>query len=213
MQPTTAQAVQLALPEAQAAEDDYAVFDLETTGFDAASCQIIEVGWCVVRNGSPSPCRALLIRCPSGVPPAIQALTGITGEMLEREGVSLGQAMRSFLADTEGLPLVGHNVLRFDLRFLEAACRSVALPLPHRSRYRDTAALFRAHRLNLRPRPGQDHWAFAMEALDRRAPRVKFSLPVACEAFGISLADASRHRAGGDVLLTQRLYERLRLLR
>jgi DNA polymerase III epsilon subunit-like protein len=201
--------VQLPLPEAPADALDYAVFDLETTGLDATCCQIIEIGWCVVRSGRPAACRSLLVRCATGVPPEVQALTGISTELLERDGIPLGEALRAFLAETSDLPLVGHNVLRFDLRFLEAACGRATLPPPHRSRYRDTAALYRAWRLNLRPRPGQDHWSFAMEALDRRGPLFKYALGACCEAFGIALDGAPRHRAAGDVALTQRLYARL----
>lgn len=202
-------ALQLSLPEAPAGGQDYAVFDLETTGLDAASCRIIEIGWCVVRGDVPASCRSLLVHCPGGVPSEVRALTGISSELLERDGVPIEQALRCFLDETSGLPLVGHNVLRFDLRFLEAACSRAALPAPHRSRYRDTAALYRAWRLGLSPRPGQDHWSFAMDALDRRGPRFRYALPSCCEAFGISLDGATRHRAAGDVALTQRLYARL----
>ncbi len=202
-------AVQLPLLEATAEAGDYAVFDLETTGLDAATCQIIEIGWCVVRGGTAAPCRSLLVACVGGVPAEVRALTGISTDLLEREGVPLEQALRSFLDETSGLPLVGHNVLRFDLRFLEAACSHAALPPPHRSRYRDTAALYRAWRLGMQPRPGQDHWSFAMDALDRRGPRFRYALPACCEAFGIPLAGTTRHRAAGDVTLTQQLYARL----
>jgi DNA polymerase III epsilon subunit-like protein len=126
--------------------------------------------------------------------------------MVEREGVPLVEALRSFLDATVGLPLVGHNVLRFDLRFVEAACHEAGLPAPSRSRYRDTAALYKAHRLGMLPRAGQDHWSFAMTAFERRAPRLRFGLTECCRELGIGHDGAVRHRAAGDVALTQRLY-------
>ena len=202
-------AMQLRLPEPPPAGLSYAVFDFETTGLNPVVCQVIEIGWCVVRDGVAGPLRSQLVRVDGGVPHEITQLTGITQQMLDAEGVPLPTALAAFLEDTAGLPLVGHNVLRFDMRFLEAACRQTRLPVPHRSRYRDTAALFKAHKLGLRPRPGQDHWSFANEALDRRAPGVRYSLDICCRDLNIPLTGVARHRASADVLLTHLVYRRL----
>jgi DNA polymerase III epsilon subunit-like protein len=204
-----AAAMQLRLPEPPPDGLSYAVFDFETTGLNPVLCNIIEIGWCVIRDGVAGPLQSRLVRAMGGVPHEITQLTGITQHMLDGEGESLDTALSEFLTDTAGLPLVGHNVLRFDMRFLEAACRATRLPTPHRSRYRDTAALFKAHKLGLRQRPGQDHWSFANEALDRRAPGVRFSLDVCCRDLNISLTGVARHRASADVLLTHLVYRRL----
>jgi DNA polymerase III epsilon subunit-like protein len=208
-QSTNPAPLQLRLPELPEAAADYAVFDLETTGLQPATCQIIEIGWCVVRGGRTAQPRAVLVRCESGVPFVVQDLTGITPAMLAAQGVGLPEALDLFLADTAGLPLVGHNVLRFDMPFLEAACRATGRRAPARPLYRDTAAMYKAQRIGLRPRPGQDHWSFANEALDRRAPGVRFGLSVCCDALGIGRHGVTQHRAAGDVVLTQQLYHRL----
>jgi DNA polymerase III epsilon subunit-like protein len=200
--------LQLRLPEPASERDTYAVFDLETTGLDPRSCLIIEIGWCVVRDGAAQPVRALLVR-REHVPADVQALTGITPKMLRRDGVPLEAALRAFLDDTADLPLVGHNVLRFDAPFLEAACRSAGLPPPQSSRYRDTAALYKASRLGLHPRPGQDHRSFALAALDVRAPGLRYNLGACCRELGVAVDGTTAHRAAGDVAVTQRLYARL----
>jgi DNA polymerase III epsilon subunit-like protein len=205
----TAHAVQLRLPELSPDAVSYAVFDLETTGLDANTSQIIEIGWCVVRNQLAGKPRALLVTCEGGVPPEIRRLTGISNEMLAADGQELGVALTSFLDETDGLPLVGHNVLRFDMLFVEAACRKTGKAPPARNRYRDTAALYRASRLGMSPRPGQDHWSFASEALDRRAPGLHFALHVCCAELGIAIDGVARHRAGGDVQITRQLYAKL----
>ena len=70
------------------------------------------------------------------------------------------------------------------MHFLEAACRQTGRPAPARTRYRDTAALYKAHRLGLSPRDGQDHWSFASDALDRRTREVW----PACLTAGLSFA-------------------------
>ena len=190
----TAHAVQLRLPELSPDAVSYAVFDLETTGLDANTSQIIEIGWCVVRNQLAGKPRALLITCDGGVPPEIRRFTGISNEMLAADGQELGVALTSFLDETDGLPLVGHNVLRFDMLFVEAACRKAGKAPPARNRYRDTAALYRASRLGMSPRPRQDHWSFASEALDRRAPGLHFALHVCCAELGISLDRSPQSR-------------------
>ena len=203
----TAHAVQLRLPELSPDAVSYAVFDLETTGLDANTSQIIEIGWCVVRNQLAGKPRALLVTCEGGVPPEIRRLTGISNEMLAADGQELGVALTSFLDETDGLPLVGHNVLRFDMLFVEPACRKAGKAPPARNRYRDTAALYRASRLGMSPRPRQDHWSFAAE--DRPAPGLRFALHVCCAELGISLDNVVRHRAEGDVQITQQLYAQL----
>ena len=202
-------AIQLRLPEVSPDATDYAVFDLETTGLHPASCQIIEIGWCVVRGKEPGPVRSLLVLCDGGVPHEIETLTGISSAVLEHEGIPLAEALGIFLAETRGLPLVGHNVLRFDMPFLEAACRKAGLNPPGRPRYRDTAALYKARCLGMTARPNQDHWSFAFQALDQRAPGVRYALHICCQELGISLDGVERHRAAGDVVITQQVYARL----
>jgi len=200
--------LQLRLPEPVPDQHTYAVFDLETTGLNPRTCQIIEIGWCIVREGRAQPVRALLVRCDH-VPADVQALTGITPELLRRDGLPLDAALRTFLDEVADLPLVGHNVLHFDAPFIEAACRSIGLPPPHPSRYRDTAALYKASRLGMRPQPGQDHRSFALAALEVRAPGLKYNLSACCRALGIAPDGVTAHRAAGDVAITQRLYARL----
>lgn len=201
--------LQLALPEAPADARAYAVFDLETTGLRPGSDHVIEIGWCVVREGVASPVRSVLVQSPVSVPPEVQRLTGITPELLAQEAIPLRPALERFFADCGELPLVGHNVVRFDAFFLESACLRAGLAPPARGRYRDTAALYKAQKLLLRRRPDQDHWAFACEALDRPAPGLRYALARCCAELGIPLAGVSRHRAAGDVTLTQQLYARL----
>lgn len=198
---------QLAAPPQ--AEQAYVVFDLETTGLRPASDHVIEIGWCVVRGGMAAPVQSVLVQSPIAVPAEVQKLTGITPELLAREAIPLRPALERFFADCGELPLVGHNVVRFDAFFLESACGRAGLTPPSRGRYRDTAALYKAQRLSLRRRPDQDHWAFACEALDRPAPGLRYALARCCTELGISLAGIAQHRAAGDVTLTQQLFARL----
>lgn len=98
--------------------------DLETTGLDAAKDEIISIG-AVKRDQDGQLVRLdQLIQIEQEVPAKIAELTGITDEMLQKQGVSLAdglQALRKFVADR---PVVGYN-LRFDETFLTNSFRKV----------------------------------------------------------------------------------------
>jgi len=105
--------------------DRIIVFDTETTGIDCKKDEIIEVGIleASLKNGKPELVRSddLLIRLSEekSLPPFITELTGITDEMLLRDGIGKDTAARkiaSYLQSDRTL-LVAYNA-QFDLCFL-----------------------------------------------------------------------------------------------
>lgn len=93
--------------------------DLETTGFDPLSDEIIEIGAVKFRGDEVVATYHTLVRPSKALPYRIQILTGLTDEDLEDaplSGVALS-GLAAFLADH---PLVGHNI-SFDLGFLSEA--------------------------------------------------------------------------------------------
>jgi predicted DnaQ family exonuclease/DinG family helicase len=98
----------------------YVALDLETTGLDPASDAIIEVG--VVRFGlaGVEETFASLVNPGRPVPYRIQMLTGIAPEELAEAPPweTVAVRLEEFLADH---PIVGQNVVGFDLRFLDEA--------------------------------------------------------------------------------------------
>ncbi len=188
---------------------DYAVFDLETTGFDAELDRITEIGWLVVRDGVPGEARSLLVWDGKVVPAEVAEKTGISTRLIAAEGVAPDEALRTFFAEVgDRLPLVGHNVIRFDSRFLMAACRRAGMDHPDVTRYIDTAALFKGRCLGWRPHPAENHARFAFRVLEHRS-RHKYNLAHACAELGIDVSDLTAHRAGADVVMTYRLYQAL----
>lgn len=103
------------------------VLDLETTGLHAASDHIIEIGALIVEENKVMERFHALICIDRPLPQAVAALTGITDELLAKEGRPLAQVMPDFLAFAGSLPVIAHNA-SFDYSFLRAACQALGLP-------------------------------------------------------------------------------------
>ncbi len=110
------------------AELEFAVVDIETTGWSPAEAAITEIGAVRVRGGARRGEFASLINPGIPVPPGIADLTGITDRMLAT-APRLGSVLPGLLRFADGCVLVAHNA-PFDLGFLEAACEACGLAWP-----------------------------------------------------------------------------------
>ena len=96
-----------------------AVIDFETTGLGPTSGgRATEVAAVLVRDGVVVDAWASLMNSGAWVPPHIQALTGISNEMLATAPGS-SQVMQELARFTSGCPLVAHNAA-FDRGFWQA---------------------------------------------------------------------------------------------
>jgi len=101
-------------------ESTYVVFDLETTGFNAAGADsIIEIGAVKIKNGEIIDRFDELIDPKRKLPLKIIELTNITDEMLEGKP-SEEDAVKKFKEWTGDLPMVAHNA-KFDVSFIVMA--------------------------------------------------------------------------------------------
>jgi DNA polymerase-3 subunit epsilon len=108
---------------------DFVAVDLETTGCQPGRNSIIELGAVRVRGGAVVGVFSELVRPHDPIPPAVEALTGITPDMVADAG-DLDDAMHRFRCFADGGVLVAHNY-RFDLSFLDhEADRLWGLPFP-----------------------------------------------------------------------------------
>lgn len=163
--------------------DSYAVVDVETTGLNSSEHEIIEIGAIKVLGSQVESEFHSLVKIGTPVPPAIEKLTGLSGEMLDREGRELSYVLPEFLSFVGALPVVSHNAA-FDFDFLRSACARLSLPL-FSNRCIDTLALARR--------------------LVSDAENHKLSTLLAY--FGIEPTGA--HRTPNDCLSTKLLYEKL----
>jgi DNA polymerase III epsilon subunit family exonuclease len=107
---------------------EFAVIDLETTGWSPEAAAITEIAAVRVRGGRRQGEFASLVNPGVAVPPGIEALTGITDWMLAA-APKLGAVLPGLLEFAGGCVLVAHNA-PFDIGFLVAACGDCGLAWP-----------------------------------------------------------------------------------
>lgn len=151
--------------------DRFVAVDLETTGLDPTTDEIIQIGAVRFVAGEPSERFSVFVRPQRALPLStrVRRLTGISDDDL-RSAATIDVELPRLLAFIGNDALVGHNI-EFDLSFLVPKARAVG-------------------------HPGVFTW-FDTLALARVATPVgRHSLVQVAEGMGIDLAQA--HRAGDD---------------
>jgi DNA polymerase-3 subunit epsilon len=159
----------------------YAIVDIETTGGYAANNAITEVA-IVLHDGNRELKRyETLVRPGMTIPRYVQALTGITDEMVEDAPgfETIAPFIYEWLKDAV---FIAHNV-NFDYSFLKHQLKACGFDLNSRK--------LCTVRLSRKTFPG--------------AP--SYSLGNICQFLGISIPN--RHRAGGDASATVLLFEKI----
>ena len=111
-------------------EDSYIVLDLETTGLSCAVHEIIEIAaLCIVHDAVEAEL-SMLVQCQTSLPENISKLTGITDEMLRKQGIPLHKALSQIISFVGNRSIVCHNAA-FDFGFLHAACQRMGLSMFH----------------------------------------------------------------------------------
>lgn len=163
-------------------KDCYIALDLETTGLDPRFDKIIEIGAVRVENGEVAGRFEMFVNPGRKLEARVMELTGITDAML-KDAPEIGGVMEAIADFTEGVPILGHNIL-FDYRFLKQA--AVNLGMVFERRGIDTLRLCR------RFMPGPE----------------KKNLAAACRYYGVE-PEAS-HRALADAVSAHLLYQAMK---
>ena len=96
---------------------DYIVFDIETTGFSRERDSIIELAAVKVRNHKIVDTFSELINPNIPLPDNIVEITHITDDML-KNAPQIKPVMKKFIDFIGNDPLVGHNIISFDMKFI-----------------------------------------------------------------------------------------------
>ncbi len=106
-------------------DQEYVVYDTETTGLNYGVDQMIEIGAVKIKNNEIIDRFDELIACDRPLPKFITELTQITDEMLKGKD-SEENVTKRFLAFCGNLPLVAHNAA-FDIGFVANAMKKYNL--------------------------------------------------------------------------------------
>lgn len=120
---------------------DFAVIDIETSGLNRSTDRIIEVAAIIISEGVVTKEFSKLIRQNISLSEEIKKLTGITDELLEKEGEDEKQVLSDFLNFLDNRDIVCHNS-SFDINFIQARCLKLKIQTIH-NKIIDTLALAR----------------------------------------------------------------------
>ncbi len=120
-------------------EDEFVVFDIETTGLSPISCKIIEIGAVVTKKGEIISRYNTFVNPGIPIPANITELTGIDDSMV-KDAPSIDAVLPEFLEYCGDRMLIAHNA-SFDTSFIRTAAEE--LNIPFNNPYLDTVALSR----------------------------------------------------------------------
>ncbi len=120
-------------------DDEFVVFDIETTGLSPTACGITEIGAVLTKRGKVLERFSTFVNPGMPIPENIVELTGITDEMVA-DADPIEVVLPRFLEFIGDRMLVAHNAA-FDTGFIRQACERCKLPFENP--YLDTVALSR----------------------------------------------------------------------
>ena len=160
---------------------NYVIFDLETTGISPNYDEVIEISALKVKGGEVVDEFNTLVNPGRKIPFGATKVNGITNAMVA-EAPAFSHVLAEFLDFAEGLVLVGHNIARFDMKFIWRDAEQYFGEIP-KNNYVDTLQVARKHL------PKMEHHRLVDLA----------------EHYGISSEGA--HRALNDCYMNQKVYE------
>ena len=162
-------------------EDEFVVFDIETTGLSPLSCKITEIGAVLVKKDEVLAVFNTFVDPEIPIPEDIVKLTGITDEMV-CGAPKTKEAVQNFLDFIGDRMLVAHNA-SFDISFIRKAAADYELEF--KNAYLDTVSMSRFVNPDLK----------------------KHKLDSIAEYFG--LGDFNHHRASDDAEMCARIFYRM----
>lgn len=160
---------------------DYVAFDLETTGLNVDTDNIIEIGALKVIDGKVCERFIEFVKPEHPITPMITNITGITNEMVSHAR-DTADIIRDFVTFCGNHILVGHNIM-FDYKFMKKYTTTYRLPFEKKGI--DTLKIARKVHKDLESK----------------------SLGTLCDYYKIT--NQAAHRAYHDALATAKIYHML----
>ena len=97
---------------------DYILFDLETTGLSTENDQVVEISALKITCGEITDEFSTLVNPGIHIPYQASSINGITDEMV-KDAPDMEHALKDFISFIGNSILVGHNIKRFDMGFIQ----------------------------------------------------------------------------------------------
>lgn len=210
----------------------YIVLDIETDGLAPTLNNILQLGVLVCVDGAVILHSAVFVETPEDDLRRYEGSDYVRKKVAEgntgfvkaadvrAHGVSRERVFTTLRRLLEGVYkadgiVVGHNLVGFDLGFVEYFSAKIGVPVSiRRDALFDTGAAFKAGKLGLTPGPDESMYAFFRRVHEKRAAGVYWNLGLAMRETGLlekhAVDAASAHDAGADVLMTHYLYQHYR---
>ncbi len=108
---------------------EFVVFDIETTGLSfQEGAEIIEIAGQKVIGRELAGEFHSMVMPKRPIPAEATAINGITNEMVRAQGKAESEVFPKFIEFTKDAVLVGHNILGFDIGFVNAHLRRLGKP-------------------------------------------------------------------------------------
>ncbi|MDM8533080.1 PolC-type DNA polymerase III [Clostridiaceae bacterium HSG29] len=104
---------------------EFVIFDIETTGLNKQKDDITEIGAVMIRNKQIIKQYSTFVKPTKKIPEIVIELTGITNEMVENER-PINEVLPEFLEFVGNRPLVAHNAI-FDIAFIDRESKKLNL--------------------------------------------------------------------------------------
>jgi len=160
----------------------YTVIDVETTGLNPNTDDIIEIGAIKIKDSLKVDEFNTLVMAHKPIPSKVTEITGITQEKINTLGVPISDAIAKTITFIGNLPIVCHNA-NFDRNFIVEACKKENIPFEPTTI--DTLILARS----------------AIKGL------INYKLDTLARHF--SIINDNPHRSMNDCEVTWQLYEKL----
>lgn len=164
------------------ASNDIVVYDLETTGLDSETCEIIEIGAVKIEKGKITKKFSTFVKPSFPIPEEASRINHITDDMVAN-APKIEDVIVDFYNFCDGCYISGYNNTDFDNKFLRKAGQKVGLKFSHLNL--DVFTLARAARLRVN----------------------NFKLTTVAAFLGIDLSNA--HRAYHDAFATAKVLLKL----
>ena len=160
---------------------NYIIFDLETTGLDTDMDAIIEISALKVKGGEIVDEYSTLVNPGMHIPYDASCVNGIVDDMV-KDAPKIEEALKGFIAFIGNDVLVGQNIKRFDLKFIQ----------------RDAVRFF--------GKPVDNDYVDTLFLAQRYLPELcKHSLEALADHYNISYDGA--HRALADCHINKKVYD------